>query len=180
MQAATRRVLVAGAMGVVLAVGAFAPAATSLAAARSHGDRAYYILPPGNYGGFPTTANSTDQLPLYDALTPLRGNVTDASIAADYLPENFKPVGATHVENTGHAGTTVVYDAYGIPHITGKTRADLAFGAGWVTARDRLPVDRARARPGACRGCRHSRHQRVRFGDERSVVRARARRSSRS
>jgi hypothetical protein len=40
-------------------------------------DRAYYILPPGNYGGLPTTQNSLDQLPLYDALTPLRGNVTD-------------------------------------------------------------------------------------------------------
>ena len=39
-------------------------------------DTARYILPPGNFGGLPTTANSTDQLPLYDALTPLRGNVT--------------------------------------------------------------------------------------------------------
>ena len=29
-------------------------------------DRAYYILPPGNYGGLPTTENSLDQLPLYD------------------------------------------------------------------------------------------------------------------
>ena len=34
-------------------------------------------------------------------------------------------------------GTTILYDAYGVPHITGRTRADLAFGAGWVTARDR-------------------------------------------
>ncbi len=43
-------------------------------------DRAYYILPPGNFGGLPTTVNSLDQLPLYDGLTPLRGNVTDADI----------------------------------------------------------------------------------------------------
>ncbi len=102
-----------------------------------HGDRAYYVLPPGNYGGLPTTEQSLDQLPLYDALTPLRGHVTDADIAKDYLPDNFAPVGATHVEQTGRTGTTIVYDAYGIPHITGKTRADLAFGTGWVTARDR-------------------------------------------
>ncbi len=134
-----RRGVAASALGLVLVAGAVVPAASSGASATASaaGDRAYYILPPGNYGGFPTTVNSTDQLPLYDALTPLRRNVTDADIAADYLPENFKPVGATHVENTGHAGTTIVYDAYGIPHITGKTRADLAFGAGWVTARDR-------------------------------------------
>ena len=100
-------------------------------------DRARYILPPGNYGGLPTTAQSLDQLPLYDALTPLRGNVTDADIDKYFLPENFAPIGATHVEPTGRPGTTVVYDEYGVPHVTGKTRADMAFGAGWVTARDR-------------------------------------------
>ena len=31
----------------------------------------------------------------------------------------------------------IIYDEYGVPHVYGKTRADLAFGAGWVTARDR-------------------------------------------
>ena len=40
-------------------------------------DRAFYILPPGNYGGLPTNDDSLDQLPLYDGLTPLRGDVTD-------------------------------------------------------------------------------------------------------
>src|SRR5262245_52049508 len=104
---------------------------------RPAGDVARYILPPGNYGGLPTTANSLDQLPLYDALTPLRGNVTDADIERDYLPEDFQPIGQTHEEPTGHAGTTIVYDQYGVPHVTGKTRYDLAYGAGWVTARDR-------------------------------------------
>ena len=43
-------------------------------------DRAYYILPPGNYGGLPTTDDSLDQLALYDGLTPLRGEVTDDDI----------------------------------------------------------------------------------------------------
>ena len=100
-------------------------------------DRAGYILPPGNYGGFPTTSNSLDQLPLYDALTPLRGNVTDADINRDYLPENFAPIGATTDEPTGRPGTKVSYDSYGVPHISGTTRQDLAYGAGWVTARDR-------------------------------------------
>jgi len=100
-------------------------------------ERSRYIMPPGNYGGLPTTANSLDQLPLYDALTPLRGHVTDADIDRNYLPENFAPVGATREEPTGRPGTTILYDSYGVPHITGRTRADLAFGAGWVTARDR-------------------------------------------
>ncbi len=100
-------------------------------------DRAYYILPPGNFGGLPTTDNSLDQLPLYDGLTPLRGDVTDADIEALFLPQNFQPVGEATEEPTGRPGTTILYDEFGIAHITGETREDMAFGAGWVTARDR-------------------------------------------
>ena len=112
-------------------------------------DRAYYILPPGNFGGLPTTDNSLDQLALYDGLTPLRGNVTDADIERLYLPENFQPIGETTDEPTGRPGTTILYDAFGIAHVTGQTREDMAFGAGWVTARDRglwLSVGRGPAR----------------------------------
>jgi acyl-homoserine lactone acylase PvdQ len=112
-------------------------------------DRAFYILPPGNYGGLPVNDDSLDQLPLYDALTPLRGDVTDADIAANFLAQNFEPVGATRDEPTGRPGTTIVYDEFGVPHITGETREDLAFGAGWVTARDRallLDLGRGAAR----------------------------------
>jgi acyl-homoserine lactone acylase PvdQ len=100
-------------------------------------DRAYYVLPPGNYGGLPTTDESRDQLPLYDGLTPLRGDVTDADIDAHFLPEDFAPVGATVEEPTGRPGTTILYDEFGVPHISGETREDVAFGTGWVTARDR-------------------------------------------
>src|SRR5262249_37829000 len=32
---------------------------------------------------------------------------------------------------------TVVRDSFGVAHVTGKTEADVAFGAGWVTAADR-------------------------------------------
>ena len=67
-------------------------------------DIARYILPPGNYGGLPATDKSRDQLPLYDGLTPLRGNVTDADIESHFLPENFKPIGATQEIHTGRPG----------------------------------------------------------------------------
>ena len=100
-------------------------------------DRAFYILPPGNYGGIPVNDDSLDQLALYDGLTPLRGNVTDADIEEFYLPEDFAPIGETTVEETGRPGTTILYDEFGVAHITGETREDLAFGAGWVTVRDR-------------------------------------------
>ncbi|WP_040496499.1 penicillin acylase family protein [Ilumatobacter nonamiensis] len=112
-------------------------ASTEPAAPAITEDRAYYILPPGNYGGLPKTDESTDQLALYDSLTPLRDDVSDADIDELFLPEDFEPIGETIEEDTGRPGTTVVYDEFGVPHITGETREDMAFGAGWVAARDR-------------------------------------------
>src|SRR5262249_8419399 len=82
-----------------------------------------YILPPGNFGGVPFTANSTDQLPLYSGLTPLRDNITLADINTFYLPENFAPIGIGHDEVTGRPGLTLRYDAYGIPHVYADARA---------------------------------------------------------
>ena len=134
-------------------------------------DRARYILPPGNYGGLPTTAQSLDQLPLYDALTPLRGHVTDADIEKYYLPENFKPIGTPHEEPTGRPGTTILYDEYGVPHVTGRTRADMAFGAGWVTAHDRGLLLQLGRGPAARRRRGRARHQRVRARHERPELR---------
>ena len=100
-------------------------------------DTARYILPPGNFGGLPTTDDSLDQLPLYDGLTPLRGRVGAGDIRRLFLPQNFAPIGQRHEEQTGRAGLRLIYDQYGIPHVYGRTRADVAFGAGWTTARDR-------------------------------------------
>ena len=104
-------------------------------------DLAFNILPPGQYGGIPgTPANhGTDQIPLYDALTPLRGNVTAADIARNYKPEDFAPIGASTVEPTTRPGDdlTIRRDSFGVPHVYGTTRAATWWGAGWVTAEDR-------------------------------------------
>jgi len=113
-------------------------AASSVAQANNGGrDLSRYILPPGNYGGLPFTENSTDQLPLYSGLTPLRDDVTKSDINDLFLPMDFAPIGDAHEEDTGEPGLRLIYDAYGIPHVYGKTRYDVAFGAGWSTARDR-------------------------------------------
>jgi acyl-homoserine lactone acylase PvdQ len=100
-------------------------------------DRAYYILPPGNYGGLPTTDASLNQLARYDGLTPLRGDVTDDDIEELFLPMDFEPIGETTSVDVGRDGVTVTYDEFGVAHIDGETREDLSFGAGFVTARDR-------------------------------------------
>jgi penicillin amidase len=104
-------------------------------------DTVRYILPPGNFGGIPFTAHSTDQLPLYTGLSPLRDQVTPTDIDNLYLPEDFTPIGATQAEilpsNLLLSGLQVLYDSYGIPHVYAQTRYQLAYGAGWTTARDR-------------------------------------------
>lgn len=129
MRGATRTRLLAGlAMAAIGALGATAARAA---------DFAFNILPPGQYGGLPTTPNSTDQLPLYDGLTPLRGNVTTSDIERLFKPEDFEPNGPTTPVDTGRPGLTILRDGFGVPHIYGATRDDVWFGAGFVTALDR-------------------------------------------
>ena len=100
-------------------------------------DQAFDILPPGDFGGLPTTANSRDQLSLYDGLTPLLGHVTASDISRFYKPETLGASGSSTVEPTPRPGVTIRRDKYGVPHITGKTRDDLYWGEGWVVAEDR-------------------------------------------
>ncbi len=137
MQFSTRSLIGSFVAGVlVLGTLAMSPGAAE-GTGRHAEDTARYVLPPGNYGGLPTTDESRDQLALYDGLTPLRGNVTDADIDSHYLPENFEPIGNTTEVATGRPGLRLLYDEYGVAHVYGRSRDDVAFGAGWVTARDR-------------------------------------------
>jgi acyl-homoserine lactone acylase PvdQ len=99
---------------------------------------AFQILAPGEDGGLPATVNSTDQGMLYDRLTPLQGNVTAADLESDYVSEKFGVSGPVmRSENTGRPGLQILRDRYDIPHIYGRTRDDVMFGAGWVAAEDR-------------------------------------------
>jgi acyl-homoserine lactone acylase PvdQ len=99
---------------------------------------AYDILAPGEFGGVPATQYSTDQGQLYDALTPLEGHVTTADLPRYYLSEKFGVKGPVlRSEQTGRPGLTILRDSHDVPHIYGKTRADVMFGSGWVAAEDR-------------------------------------------
>ena len=94
------------------------------------------VLPPGQWGGQQANANSTDQAALYDGLTPLGSNVTLADISRLYKSARFnQPKGGAVTRPI--PGLTIRTDRYGVPHIRGRTRNDVMFGAGWVTARDR-------------------------------------------
>jgi acyl-homoserine lactone acylase PvdQ len=105
---------------------------------RDYAAAAWTILPPGENGSLTFGRNTRDQAGLYDALTPLFGNVTAAQIRRLFKPARLgAPAAAGAKRERPRAGVTITRDAFGVAHVTGKTEADVAFGAGWVTAADR-------------------------------------------
>jgi acyl-homoserine lactone acylase PvdQ len=101
------------------------------------GKQTWNILPPGQSGAIPPDKHSTDQLTLYDALTPLFDKVTARDIPRTYKSARFfAPRGGPVVHPK--RGLAIRTDRkWGVPHISGRTRSDVYFGIGWATARDR-------------------------------------------
>jgi acyl-homoserine lactone acylase PvdQ len=99
---------------------------------------AWTILPPGENGSLTFDRNTTDQAKLYDALTPLFGGVTASDIRRYFKPASLGAApGTAQKRERPRPGLTIVRDRFGVAHVTGKTEADVAYGAGWVTAADR-------------------------------------------
>ncbi|MGZ4353441.1 MAG: penicillin acylase family protein [Gaiellaceae bacterium] len=127
-----RALLVAVALGfaAALAAGA-APRHDYAAVARD-------ILPPGNFGGINFDAHSSDQAKLYDALTPLFDQVSAKDIVKDFKAEPLwtGKEKAVRVEHPGR-GVRILRDSFDVPHVFGKTEADVFYGAGYAAAEDR-------------------------------------------
>ena len=130
---------------------ALVSAASSSTKLKQYASVALNVLAPGEASD--SGPNSTDQLQLYDGLTPLWNAVSTSNLRKYFKPETLgiqgKPV---RVEDTGRKGLRIARDKWGVAHITGKTRADVWFGAGWVTGEDRnllLQIIRAPARMAA-------------------------------
>jgi acyl-homoserine lactone acylase PvdQ len=132
---------------VVAAVAALAAAAAipSSAAAKDYASTALNIVPSGQAGGLPVPADADRQAKMYDGLTPLFDQVTTADLFRYFKSEALgAPAGSTP-EQIPRAGVTITRDEYHVPHITGKTRDDVTFATGWVTADDRgLLLEQAR------------------------------------
>jgi acyl-homoserine lactone acylase PvdQ len=129
----------AAALAVAL-VGAVTLALAPLEAAtkRDYAAAAWTVLPPGENGSLTFDRNTRDQAALYDGLTPLRGNVTPRDLRRFFKPA---PLGLgverPRRRERPRDGVTILRDSFGVAHVTGRTEADVAFGAGWVTAADR-------------------------------------------
>ncbi len=103
-----------------------------------YADVALNVLAPGQSGNLNMDRNSTDQLRLFDALTPRGANVGDRDLRRYFKPAWFGLKGTRAVKTVRpRAGVKIVRDTWGVPHVEGRTNADVAFGAGWATAEDR-------------------------------------------
>ena len=98
---------------------------------------AFSVLPPGQNGSLVFNRNTRDQARLYDCLTPLFDRVAAKDLERCFKRASLGLVGKAARVQRPRAGVVIERDRWGVPHVTGKTAADVAFGAGWVTAEDR-------------------------------------------
>jgi acyl-homoserine lactone acylase PvdQ len=128
-----RRVLVLAAAAALSAI----PAAGG-AAKLDYAAVALNVLPPGQSGDllFPPTAK--DQLRLYDGLTPRAGNVKPSDLTRYFKSERFGVTGKVVRTERPRGGVRILRDRWDVPHVYGRTRADVEFGAGYATAEDRF------------------------------------------
>ena len=126
------RIVALSALALVLLFASSAQADDYAATARN-------IIPSGEYGSVPPPAGADQQALMYDALTPLFNNVTDADLQSDFKSEGFGvgPDGPAVPEVVPRAGVTILRDRFNVPHITGNSRDDVTWAMGWVLEEDR-------------------------------------------
>ncbi len=121
--------------GLALLVGS---AGTPAVLGEDYADVALNVLAPGQSGDLNIDRNSTDQLRLFDALTPRGASIRGRDLRRYFKPAWFGLKGTRAVKTVRpRAGVKIVRDTWGVPHVDGRTNADVAFGAGWATAEDR-------------------------------------------
>jgi acyl-homoserine lactone acylase PvdQ len=104
---------------------------------RDYAAVALNVLPPGQSGDLLFPPTSKDQLRLYDGLTPRMRNVSRADLMRYFKPEHFGVSGKVVRTERPRPGVRILRDRWGVPHVYGRTRADVEFGAGYATAEDR-------------------------------------------
>jgi acyl-homoserine lactone acylase PvdQ len=112
--------------------------APQAAAATDFAQTARNIIPSGQYGGYPGPGADA-QAKLYDGLTPLFDEVSDADLTTYFKSERFgiDTDGPSTTETVPRAGVTIQRDKFNVPHVTGATHDDGIWAAGWIVAEDR-------------------------------------------
>lgn len=148
-----KRLIGASAAVLLVAIVASSPGIAQETLVQPYGSRdgavtALNILPPGQgrYQSGPEAAagqeweHNSDQIALYEKLVQDAPDVTAATLT-EYFKDATFGVKTEDVaeEYSPRAGVAILRDAsFGVPHVYGATRADTMFGAGYVSAEDRL------------------------------------------
>jgi acyl-homoserine lactone acylase PvdQ len=135
-----RRCVVA--VAVVIVFGVLASSAG--AQAPDSATTAMNILPSGQYQT--NVPGASREAELYNALTPLRDNVTDDMLPRFFKSEAMEPGPIVRTETVPERpGLEIRRDEYNVPHIYGQTDDDVTYGMGYAIAEDRnLLLNQAR------------------------------------
>lgn len=121
----------------VLALAAGLAAAAPTSPPKDYAAVAFNVLPPGQNGSLAFNRNTRDQVGLYECLTPLFDKVQAQDVRQCFKAASLGIEGKPVKTERPRPGVLVERDRWGVPHVTGTTAADVAYGAGWVTAEDR-------------------------------------------
>ena len=99
----------------VVVIALVAASAGASATEREHAAVTRTILPPGQNGSVQFDRNTTDQAKLYDALTPLQGNVTDRDLRRFFKPAPLVLAGKPARTERPRAGVTIRRGATTLP-----------------------------------------------------------------
>jgi acyl-homoserine lactone acylase PvdQ len=97
------------------------------------------IIPSGQYGNVPPPPGADLQAQMYDNLTPLFDQVTDADLSKYFKSEGFGvgPDGPGTPESVPRPGVEIIRDSFNVPHVNAQTYDDGIWAAGWIAAEDR-------------------------------------------
>lgn len=79
-----------------------------------------------------------NQRAMFEALLPTGSQMDDGDLPRYFKAAPLEPPKAPASSATPRAGVTIARDGYGVPYVTGATRGDTMFGAGYAEAQDRL------------------------------------------
>ncbi len=97
------------------------------------------VIPSGQWGNVPPPPGADSQEKLYDGLTPLFDNVTNADLGTYFKSESLRAGvdGPLTNEPVPRQGVQLLRDKYNVPHVKADTRSGGIWAAGWIGAEDR-------------------------------------------
>ena len=114
-------------------------AAPASAGFKDPADTALNIIPSGQYGDVPPPPGASTQAEMYDGLTPLFDQVTNADLTKYFKSEGLGvgPDGPTTTEVLPRDDVTITRDRFNVPHVDAETREAGIWAAGWISGADR-------------------------------------------